>query len=232
MIEDPDRWAPAYAEAGAAASPSTSRRPRPGPAGPGAAVRGARAGMALKPATPIEPYVDLLPELDMLLLMTVEPASAAGLPRRGAAEDPPGPRGDRRPRPVAAGGRRGERVDHRAVRRGGRRRVRGRLGGLRRAGPGQAVEALRALAARWSSTPDGPERERPGRQIPHVRIQQQRWGGLSSPPSVRCRQNVRSSSAARRVVPPVPRQVAVVRRPAADPRGRTSAGRATPGASR
>ena len=29
--------------------------------------------MALKPATPVEPYEDLLPELDMLLLMTVEP---------------------------------------------------------------------------------------------------------------------------------------------------------------
>lgn len=29
--------------------------------------------MALKPATPIEPYEDLLPELDMLLIMTVEP---------------------------------------------------------------------------------------------------------------------------------------------------------------
>ena len=29
--------------------------------------------MALKPATPIEPYEDLLSELDMILLMTVEP---------------------------------------------------------------------------------------------------------------------------------------------------------------
>ena len=29
--------------------------------------------MALKPATPIEPYEALLPELDMVLLMTVEP---------------------------------------------------------------------------------------------------------------------------------------------------------------
>jgi ribulose-phosphate 3-epimerase len=29
--------------------------------------------MALRPATPVEPYVDLLPELDMLLVMTVEP---------------------------------------------------------------------------------------------------------------------------------------------------------------
>ena len=36
-------------------------------------AQGARAGMALKPATPIEPYEDLLPELDMLLVMTVEP---------------------------------------------------------------------------------------------------------------------------------------------------------------
>ena len=34
---------------------------------------GARAGMGLKPATPIEPYADLLPELDMVLVMTVEP---------------------------------------------------------------------------------------------------------------------------------------------------------------
>jgi ribulose-phosphate 3-epimerase len=29
--------------------------------------------MALRPGTPVEPYADLLPELDMLLLMTVEP---------------------------------------------------------------------------------------------------------------------------------------------------------------
>jgi ribulose-phosphate 3-epimerase len=34
---------------------------------------GARASMALKPATPIEPYEDMLPELDMVLIMTVEP---------------------------------------------------------------------------------------------------------------------------------------------------------------
>ena len=29
--------------------------------------------MALKPATPIEPYAELLPELDLVLIMTVEP---------------------------------------------------------------------------------------------------------------------------------------------------------------
>ena len=34
---------------------------------------GARAGLAVNPVTPVEPYEDLLPEFDMLLLMTVEP---------------------------------------------------------------------------------------------------------------------------------------------------------------
>jgi ribulose-phosphate 3-epimerase len=74
MIEDPDRWAPAYVEAGAASVTFHVEAC-------GAPVRlarelrgmGARAGMALKPATPIEPYEDLLGELDMVLIMTVEP---------------------------------------------------------------------------------------------------------------------------------------------------------------
>jgi ribulose-phosphate 3-epimerase len=34
---------------------------------------GARAGMALRPGTAVDGYADLLGELDMLLLMTVEP---------------------------------------------------------------------------------------------------------------------------------------------------------------
>jgi ribulose-phosphate 3-epimerase len=74
MIEDPDRWAPAYVEAGASsvtfhveAAHAPVRLARE------LRAKGARAGMGLKPATPIEPYEDLLPELDMLLLMTVEP---------------------------------------------------------------------------------------------------------------------------------------------------------------
>ena len=74
MIEQPDRWAPAYAEAGAESVTFHVEAV-------GAPVRlarelhrlGARAAMALKPATPIEPYADLLPELDMVLIMTVEP---------------------------------------------------------------------------------------------------------------------------------------------------------------
>lgn len=74
MITDPDRWAPRYAEAGArnvtvhveaAAAPvRTLREIR---------AAGARAGLAMNPGTSVEPYEDLLGELDMLLLMTVEP---------------------------------------------------------------------------------------------------------------------------------------------------------------
>jgi ribulose-phosphate 3-epimerase len=74
MIEDPDRWAPQYVDAGAssvtfhveaATAPIRLARELRG--------MGARAGMALRPATAIEPYADLLPELDMVLVMTVEP---------------------------------------------------------------------------------------------------------------------------------------------------------------
>jgi len=74
MIEDPDRWAPGYVEAGAesvtfhveaATAPVRLAREL--------RAKGARAGMALRPATPVDPYEDLLPELDMLLVMTVEP---------------------------------------------------------------------------------------------------------------------------------------------------------------
>src|SRR3954447_9347998 len=74
MIADPDRWAPAYAEAGAG-SVTFHVEAAHAPIRLARAIRGAgaRAGMALKPATPVEPYADLLPELDMLLVMTVEP---------------------------------------------------------------------------------------------------------------------------------------------------------------
>jgi ribulose-phosphate 3-epimerase len=74
MIADPDRWAPGYAEAGAG-SVTFHVEAAHAPIRLARTIRsaGARAGMALKPATPVEPYEDLLPELDMLLLMTVEP---------------------------------------------------------------------------------------------------------------------------------------------------------------
>ncbi|MBL1067253.1 ribulose-phosphate 3-epimerase [Streptomyces sp. 7-21] len=74
MIEDPDRWAPAYAEAGAG-SVTFHAEAAAAPVRLAREIRshGARASMALRPATPIEPFEDLLPELDMVLIMTVEP---------------------------------------------------------------------------------------------------------------------------------------------------------------
>jgi ribulose-phosphate 3-epimerase len=74
MIEDPERWAPGYAEVGAQSVTfhvEAARDPRQVIAGIKAA--GARAGMGIKPNTRLEDYEDLLPHLDMLLIMTVEP---------------------------------------------------------------------------------------------------------------------------------------------------------------
>jgi ribulose-phosphate 3-epimerase len=74
MIDDPDRWAPAYAEAGAASVTFHVEAARaPVRLARDLRAKGARAAMALKPATPIEPYADLLGELDSVLVMTVEP---------------------------------------------------------------------------------------------------------------------------------------------------------------
>jgi ribulose-phosphate 3-epimerase len=74
MIEDADRWAPRYAETGAA-SVTIHAEAAAAPVRTARELRrlGARAGLALRPATPVEPFVDLLGEFDMLLVMTVEP---------------------------------------------------------------------------------------------------------------------------------------------------------------
>lgn len=74
MIEDPDRWAPRYAEAGAK-SVTFHIEAATDPVRLARAIRaaGARASMAIKPGTDFAPYADLLPELDMVLVMTVEP---------------------------------------------------------------------------------------------------------------------------------------------------------------
>lgn len=74
MIEDPDRWAPAYAEAGAGSVTfhvEAARDPRQ--LARNLRSLGARAGAGIKPGTPIDEYAELLPELDMVLIMTVEP---------------------------------------------------------------------------------------------------------------------------------------------------------------
>jgi ribulose-phosphate 3-epimerase len=74
MISDADRWAPGYAELGAfsvtfhaeAATDAVAlaRRLR---------EIGSRAGIAVKPGTDLAPYLELLPEFDQILVMTVEP---------------------------------------------------------------------------------------------------------------------------------------------------------------
>ena len=74
MIEDPDRWAPAYVEAGAD-SVTFHVEAASAPVRLAREIRnaGASVGMALRPATQVDPYEDLLRELDLLLVMTVEP---------------------------------------------------------------------------------------------------------------------------------------------------------------
>lgn len=74
MIEDPDRWAPDYVTAGstivtfhweAATAPIRLARELRN--------MGAKAGVALRPGTPVEPILDHLEEFDLILIMTVEP---------------------------------------------------------------------------------------------------------------------------------------------------------------
>ena len=74
MVEDPDRWAPVYAEAGCA-SVTFHAEAASAPLRLAREIRaqGRRVGLALRPATGIEPYVDILGEFDMILVMTVEP---------------------------------------------------------------------------------------------------------------------------------------------------------------
>jgi len=74
MVENADTWAPHYAETGAAtitfhveASQAPVKLARE------LRQMGARASLGLRPATPIEPYADLLGEFDQILIMTVEP---------------------------------------------------------------------------------------------------------------------------------------------------------------
>ena len=74
MITDVDRWAPGYAELGAF-SVTFHAEATDEPVALARRLReiGARAGIAVKPGTAIEPDLDLLPEFDQLLVMTVEP---------------------------------------------------------------------------------------------------------------------------------------------------------------
>lgn len=74
MIEDPDRWAPSFAEAGCASVTFHAEAAH----APLRLARelhriGSKVGLGLKPASDIAPFVDILSEFDMILVMTVEP---------------------------------------------------------------------------------------------------------------------------------------------------------------
>ena len=75
MIENPERWAPGYAEAGAHNVTVHAEACTEDPRILARTLRaaGALAGLALKPRTPIDGYLDILREFDTLLVMTVEP---------------------------------------------------------------------------------------------------------------------------------------------------------------
>ena len=74
MITDVDRWAPDYARAGVfSVTFHAEATERPVELARELRALGARAGIALKPGTPAEPYLDLLREFDQVLVMTVEP---------------------------------------------------------------------------------------------------------------------------------------------------------------
>nr|WP_208323660.1 ribulose-phosphate 3-epimerase [Microbacterium sp. Be9] len=74
MITDPERWAPGYAEIGAA-SVTFHLEASSDPVALARRLRdiGSRAGVAVKPATPVESLYDVLDEFDQILVMTVEP---------------------------------------------------------------------------------------------------------------------------------------------------------------
>jgi ribulose-phosphate 3-epimerase len=73
MIDDPDRWAIGYAEAGAY-NVSFHAEATDYPVALARRLRaaGSKAGLAIDRDTLIEPYLDLLPEFDTLLVMTIK----------------------------------------------------------------------------------------------------------------------------------------------------------------
>ena len=74
MIADPDRWAPGFAEAGAGSVTfHVEAASKPRMVAKDIRAAGARAGVAVKPGTSISQVSDLLPVIDMILVMTVEP---------------------------------------------------------------------------------------------------------------------------------------------------------------
>jgi ribulose-phosphate 3-epimerase len=74
MINDPDRWAPGYAEAGSR-NVTVHAEAAHDPRGCARDIRaaGAMAGLSIKPGTSLDDWVEVLRDFDTLLVMSVEP---------------------------------------------------------------------------------------------------------------------------------------------------------------
>jgi len=74
MIEDPARWAPGYAEAGAHnVTFHAEATDDPIAVAKDIHAAGAKAGLSIKPGTDLDPYLEILKSFDTLLVMSVEP---------------------------------------------------------------------------------------------------------------------------------------------------------------
>jgi ribulose-phosphate 3-epimerase len=73
MIEDPERWAPAYAEFAESVTFHLEASKTPLQLAREIRALGSKVAIAIKPNTPVKSLVELLPEIDMVLIMTVEP---------------------------------------------------------------------------------------------------------------------------------------------------------------
>ncbi|MGH3729555.1 MAG: ribulose-phosphate 3-epimerase [Micromonosporaceae bacterium] len=73
MIEDPARWAPGYAEAGAYnVSFHAEATDDPVAVARDVKAAGSLAGLAIDRDTPLDGYLEILPEFDVLLIMTIK----------------------------------------------------------------------------------------------------------------------------------------------------------------
>lgn len=73
MIANPGRWAPAYAEFAQSVTFHLEAASEPVAVAREIRALGSKVAIAIKPNTPVSDLAELLPEIDMILIMTVEP---------------------------------------------------------------------------------------------------------------------------------------------------------------
>lgn len=74
MIDNPLRWAPEYAKTGAdCVTFHVEAADNPRAVIDAIHEAGSKAGISVKPGTPVEPYLELIPDIEQFLVMTVEP---------------------------------------------------------------------------------------------------------------------------------------------------------------